>query len=205
MPFPDTMTCPHCGFEYPIQMTKLHYCKYCGTALTEGTCSVCGKVTDHMSKWQPSLCEDCFKVRNRKYQNDKYARHKTRAQELYDAWIAKIKRIPPTYPRLTEKQWMEVCRYFGGCAMCGKEEVSTRHLWIPAKDGGRYCDWNVVPLCEDCMITLQKQRSRLDPFIRVESTCGSRAIRKESLAATKRIMAYLEEKLNNAASKDSGV
>ena len=76
-----------------------------------------------------------------------------RVQELhrrYDAWLEKVKAVPKDYPTLTEAQWLEACRHFDGCARCYSRDIDTRGFFVGAKLGGRYCDWNVIPLCEKC-------------------------------------------------------
>lgn len=61
-----------------------------------------------------------------------------------------MRKVPKNYPTLTEDQWLAACRYFDGCARCHSDEIDTRGFFISAKLGGRYCDWNVIPLCEKC-------------------------------------------------------
>jgi hypothetical protein len=68
----------------------------------------------------------------------------------FEAWKKKISTIPKDYPTLTEEQWMRACRHFNGCAQCGDEDIEARGFFIQFKEGGRYCDWNIIPLCQKC-------------------------------------------------------
>lgn len=110
------------------------------------------------------------------------------------AWIDKITMVPKTYPTLTEKQWLDACCYFGGCAKCGSETIEARGFFIPFELGGRYCDWNVVPLCDVCANELQKCKN---PF-RLAWLRDNRSrsnVRRTQLINT---IEYLEVKLNDA-------
>ena len=73
-----------------------------------------------------------------------------RRRDMFNEWRDLILKIPKNYPTLTEAQWMEAVKYFNGCAICGSESIDTRGYFIPFKSGGRYCDWNVIPMCEKC-------------------------------------------------------
>jgi hypothetical protein len=51
---------------------------------------------------------------------------------------------------MSENEWLSVCAYFEGCAICGEEHIETRQFLVPFKDGGRYASWNILPMCEKC-------------------------------------------------------
>lgn len=71
-------------------------------------------------------------------------------EEQYNEWLKRIAAVPKNYPTLTEEQWMKACRHFNGCAKCGDENIEARGFFISFKNGGRYCDWNIIPLCSRC-------------------------------------------------------
>jgi hypothetical protein len=106
-----------------------------------------------------------------------------RRDAIYAEWKSRIAEVPKDYPPLTEEQWMEVVKHFNGCAMCGSEDISTRGYFVPFKEGGRYCDWNIIPLCEKCATTI---KYKPNPF---------KYKRPKQLMD---IVDYLEEKLNAA-------
>lgn len=69
---------------------------------------------------------------------------------MFNEWQDRISKIPRTCKTLTEDQWIEAVKYFDGCAICGSESIDTRGYFIPFKYGGRYCNWNIIPMCEKC-------------------------------------------------------
>jgi hypothetical protein len=78
------------------------------------------------------------------------AKRDKQLEDQYNDWKARIAKVPKNYPTLTEDQWMAACRHFGGCAQCGSENIEARGFFVAFKDGGRYCDWNVIPMCDRC-------------------------------------------------------
>ena len=72
---------------------------------------------------------------------------------MYD-WLEKLQKLP--FKVMNEEEWLETCRYFGGCAICGNEYIETRHFFIPFEEGGRYAVWNMIPLCGSCAAGLPK-------------------------------------------------
>ena len=106
-----------------------------------------------------SWCRKCYNESNRPYKS-KYAKQRVETREArFDGWLEKVKQVPKNYPTLTEAQWLEACRFFNGCARCNSEDIDTRGFFIVAKLGGRYCDWNVIPLCERCAKTWSTTQS----------------------------------------------
>lgn len=142
----NTKTCKHCGWVYPITQPGTK-CKMCGTPFEIVMCSKCGKPTP-VESMQPGtcMCRSCRNAVERATINRSNAFYR----EVFDDWIAAINAIPRSYGTLTEQQWLDACRYFDGCAKCGSKDIDTRGFFIGAELGGRYCDWNVIPLCEKC-------------------------------------------------------
>ena len=181
----DTKTCSKCGWVVAMRDPS-NYCPVCGTAFEYRICSMCGKVYKMWAR--RSVCKECY----RKYVdvgNGKAMIARRRA--VYAEWLEKVRKVPTDYPKLTEEQWMEAVRHFNGCALCKNESVDTRGYFIPFKDGGRYCDWNVIPLCSDCALTL---KTNLNWFL------GPK--RPEGLVDT---ITYLEVRLNAAIKKSDTV
>ena len=101
-----------------------------------------------------------------------------RVYDRFDAWLELITFVKKPLITLTEAQWLNACRYFNGCAFCESEIIDTRALFIPFKNGGKYCDWNVVPQCQKCanrrilknnpftsMQNYKKDRERLERIV----------------------------------------
>lgn len=142
-------TCKQCGWQQAAEDPSRR-CHGCNAPVTEGICNECGFYCDDLSPRQ-YLCRDCEKDRSK----EKCAR--SREKTMYGAhrnWVADVKKIPTPYSFLTEEQWLSACAHFEGCAFCGAESVDTRAFFIHFKDGGRYCDWNVIPKCSKCATSL---------------------------------------------------
>lgn len=146
----STKACKKCGWIYPITQPG-NTCKVCGELFDVVVCRTCGDIvsgTDKVPKL--NLCKKCHNEAERRHMvkyNEK--RNKQHADQYAD-WLAKVKQVPTDYPTLTEEQWMEACRHFGGCAQCGDENIEARGFFIAFKEGGRYCDWNIIPMCDKC-------------------------------------------------------
>lgn len=142
----NTKTCKFCGWVYPITQPGLR-CKICGQPFDMVRCDICEEVfpVDMMIK-DRVVCKRCKNTRSRRNHSAQMAA----MEKSFNEWLDKIKQVPKNYPTLSEEQWLEACTFFGGCARCGKDDIDTRGFFVGAKLGGRYCDWNIIPLCEKC-------------------------------------------------------
>lgn len=141
-----TKKCDKCGWEVDIQDTSRR-CPVCKTPYEYGICSICKQYIKYY-RHNRTVCKHCYDTVTRK--PDAYANMWKRRREVYAEWCEKIKKVPKTYPTLTNEQWLEAVRHFNGCALCKSSSIDTRAYFIPFKDGGRYCDWNIIPICEEC-------------------------------------------------------
>lgn len=192
----NTKTCKGCGWVYPITQPG-RICRICGTVFDVITCTSCGTPTP-IEKMEvgTSTCKACAAAHDRIVKRQK----RQRQTDAFDEWIARIKSVPSNYPTLTEKQWLEACEFFNGCARCGDKVIDTRGFFVGAELGGRYCDWNIIPLCERCASRWNLSRNA---FITAEKAdyrehCSDY---RECLA---KIINYLGGKLDGA-SKTTGV
>lgn len=108
-----------------------------------------------------------------------------------------IGKLPYPYQTLNEEQWMEACKHFGGCAYCGKDSIDVRSMFIKFKNGGRYCNWNIIPACEQCENALKLTDN---PFIRMDQKYkrGNSTQAKKlgfNLDNLQRIVDYLQSKM----------
>lgn len=176
-----TKTCKKCGWVLDIRDPSTK-CPICKTWFTEGLCRKCGMPVVYYRHGRP-VCKQCYD----KYERDPDAmrRIRQRRRDLYQEWLQRIKKIPKTYPTLTEAQWLKAVRHFNGCALCEHEIVDTRQYFIPFKDGGRYCDWNIIPVCESCALKI-----KLNP--------NYFAIETNKPTGLLNIVDYLEEKIDGA-------
>lgn len=194
----NTRTCKLCGWIYP-QSHKGRYCKICGQPFEEIWCVSCNQLKP--VKDFESLRVVCKKCRRPQLNRSKRA-HWQRLDELFYAWLEKVRKVPKDYPTLTEEQWLVACRHFDGCARCHNKIIDTRGFLISAKLGGRYCDWNVIPLCEKCANTWDLEQSIFMNAERRDHAARSTEYR-ECLA---KIVDYLGGKLDDAirAEEESG-
>lgn len=113
----------------------------------------------------------------------------------FNVWLEKIKAVPKEYPTLTEQQWLDACKFFDGCARCDSHDVDTRGFFVGASLGGRYCDWNVIPLCEKCASTWKLDANAFK-YIYMKSKKRTSSGYFYNL---QKIIEYLGGKLDNAA------
>ena len=193
----STLTCKGCGWVYPPDTTRRR-CRFCGTEFDESTCKICGKFGKLFPKL--TICRECYNrhLRESGTASRLYAKKITKyiknVEDRYTAWLDLINKIPKPYKFLTETQWLEACRFFNGCALCNNKEVTTRGFFIQHSAGGKYCDWNTLPLCEQCATRLNIQPN---PFKRMDKILNrtvntERGMSKEKVEAA---ALYLSSKM----------
>ena len=180
-----TKTCKNCGWVVALRDPS-NYCYICGGMFDKRICSVCGETYDTWAK--RSVCKKCYKNVTKAGHSDALTQ---RRKAVYQEWLDKVKQVPTDYPRLTEKQWMEAVNHFGHCALCKDESIDTRGYFIPFKSGGRYCDWNVIPLCSKCAMAA---KSNYNWFVAPKRPPGLMDI-----------IDYLEVKLDAAIKKSEDI
>lgn len=181
----DTKTCSKCGWVVALHDPS-NYCPVCGEPFPIRVCSICGKTFEYWAK--KTMCKECY----RKYVDvGNNEAMKRRRIAMYNEWLEKIHRIPKDYPPLTEEQWMEAVKHFGHCALCKNESIDTRGYFIPFEKGGRYCDWNVIPLCSECATTMKRN---LNWFLSRKRPAGLTGI-----------IDYLEVRVNAALEKSKNI
>ena len=185
--------CSKCGWE-GAHTYRATLCPVCGTRFVDGPCRVCGEYSKKLVNG--THCVRCYREQYKITEvSREWRKRKRRENEAtYAEWLAKIKSLPSNYPTLTQEQWLEACRYFNGCAFCGAESIDARVYFIPFKEGGRYCNWNIVPACEKCATRIKLLPN---PFAYLE--------RSSERTALQNIAKYLEEKLNAAVEKYTGL
>lgn len=146
----STRTCKGCGWVYPASQTG-NKCRICGTPFDEVVCRVCGKLVSSTDRVPGRLlCKPCHNKEESVHMKTYLTKLNKGFDEKFQDWLALIAQVPKNYHPLTEQEWMRACRFFNGCAQCGNESIDARGFFIKFKDGGRYCDWNIIPLCSKC-------------------------------------------------------
>lgn len=81
--------------------------------------------------------------------------------------------------------------------MCNSDNIDARGFFIPFKEGGQYCNWNVIPLCDKCATRLRVQ---VNPFIKYHTTLNKRlkSTQANADALLDRIVNYLQPRLEEA-------
>jgi hypothetical protein len=186
-------TCKVCGYTVDREK-RTRTCPTCRTVFDENYCICCGCYCTPPDLIKGSYCRDCYDtlVRQPDAKKKSYGKWSNEIISIFDDWMSKVDKVPHSYPSLTEEQWLQACRYFGGCARCGNDDISVRGYFVPFIMGGRYCDWNVIPVCEDCSMSVQQVDTRTDinPF---------KALARKDPEAFYNILNYLGDKLNAAA------
>lgn len=147
--------CSKCGWECPGD-SPARSCPVCRTRFTMGYCYICNEWSDKI--WE-GRCRACRTKQNK----DWHERKSITAEEQFTKWKALLSKQPTN--TLTEDQWLDACRHFGGCAYCGSPEIASRSMFVSFKDGGRYTVWNIIPACETCETLI---KARPNPFNRLD-------------------------------------
>lgn len=165
-------------------------------------CSKCGLDIPTSLCYTRPECKDCGVQKRRVLHsgeanmagNARYLkREKIRDQAKYEVWQEYIAAVPKDYHTLTEEEWNRAVDYFGGlCAFCQENKFVHRGMFMLVDQGGRYCDWNVVPICETCIV---KPKDK-NPFSFMNTVnAGRKSIaytRKYNKKKLTKIIEYLE-------------
>ncbi len=178
-----TKTCKKCGWVMDLY-DPTSRCPICKTKFEQGVCAICGEVKPYYRE-NRNVCKHCYDTVTR-MPKDNLSMY-NRRKDFYKEWLGWVSQVPKDYPTLTEEQWLSAVSHFGKCALCHNELIETRGYFVPFDKGGRYCDWNVIPVCFKCATSMKEEHFSHH--------------RPEGLDD---IVDYLEEKLHAAIGKSSG-
>lgn len=65
---------------------------------------------------------------------------------------------------ITHKHWLEVCGYFKKCAVCAENEIEAKYFLVPFKKEGKYCNYNIIPICLKCRAMIDNTNIKDNPF-----------------------------------------
>lgn len=182
-------------------------------------CSKCGLDIPVPLCYDRPLCQNCVvqiarsntkaiarKKRAAAYKKVYEKRMLRLCQVKFEVWQEWIARVPDDYHTLTEDEWKSVVAYFDNkCAFCQLNDYTVRGMFLTFDQGGRYCDWNVVPLCDVCTVRPKNK----NPFRFMDKIAtGSSAVqhkRQYSKLKLDKIVKYLEPKLLAAARIDYSI
>lgn len=180
-----TKTCEKCGWVLAIQDPKPR-CPICNTRFKVGICYHCKQPVEYYRADRGRMCKHCYDTLSRKPRAMERTRQKYR--DRYKDWLDRVTLVPKDYPSLTEEQWLAAVKHFNGCAFCQSDSIDTRQYFIPYQSGGRYCDWNVIPMCSTCASSIGGYKNFNYNWF----------IKKYNIPGLDKTVEYLEEKLNGA-------
>lgn len=214
--------CQKCGWEYPAA-NGTTTCKFCGGGVyrevgpTPGYCKKCGAYCENIYKYNNHLCSKCnskvvmanlkaspyYRERKNEARVKMHAKWRTQAIKKYEDWLEQLKQV--STHSLTEDEWMQVCRYFNGCALCGADSIDARVYFIQFKEGGKYNACNIIPACEACATDYKKQ---VNPFLLMDiefagSEC-KRINRGQNKKNLQKIVDYLQSKIEEVLNEPAG-
>lgn len=185
------MSCPHCSLplygknaeHYPIRCPKCDSmytsgkanvdfnCSSCGTRIVLRRCVGCGKYLPiseyHKTAQECKLCaKNRLKVWAFENKEDNHLRNKRGIEKMNDKAEARYEvlkeKLALVYKTpMTELEWAETCKYFGGCALCGDPHIEARIFFVPVTDGGNYSRFNMFPVCGTCDLS---RKQLANPF-----------------------------------------
>lgn len=162
-----TKTCEKCGWLYPITHPEKS-CRFCGTPFKKRFCSKCGQYTQCVAT---ALCRPCESKRvmaatssaQSLAKAQRYtAKIRKQREDNFNEWLSMIAKVPKPIRTLVQDEWIRTCIHFEKCAVCKNESIDARAFFIHFSLGGRYAEWNVIPVCERCAITLRRPQN---PFV----------------------------------------
>lgn len=136
----------------------------CGSFVSPLTCKTCGEDKDldeyHDVKEAGRVtkrrsCKPCynFKKTDSAAETVGLSHYRGRRRKVVGNAIEQLEHAiehGKELKHLTEKEWLQTCNHFNGCALCGHEYIEVRLPWINPTIGGRYVKSNVIPVCESC-------------------------------------------------------
>lgn len=188
----NTKKCEKCGWVFPITFTE-RKCRWCGTPFKYDICSECGEFKEI---YRQNKCRECVVMLDCKYKAERRFMAKSNATGKLARWLNSIAKVPKPIRMLTEEEWLEACRYFGKCAICNNDEITTRAFFVPFSMGGRYAAWNIIPMCDHCATEYKKEQN---PFIKYNKKLLAKYTRleKRGLEDINKVFEYLERKLKD--------
>jgi hypothetical protein len=114
------------------------------------------------------------------------------ADKSFADWLEQLGKVKTH--TLTEDEWMEACKHFGGCALCDSDSIDARGYFIRFEDGGKYNACNVIPLCEKCATVLKRQPN---PFRQMHPQINRNLATSRGMSVDKlhKVVDYLQSKL----------
>ena len=212
--------CQKCGWVYPAAY-KANICKFCGGGVyrdvgTEpGYCKKCGAYCENINRYNNKLCSQCnskammlyaksrpdYREKCAEMSNKMWHKYKAEAIKQYEDWLVQLRQL--STHTLTEDEWIQACKYFDGCALCGEKSIDARTYFIQYSEGGRYNACNIVPACDRCATAFKKNKN---PFITMNEvlSVSNSIYRGQSKKNLQKVVDYLRSKIEEAKNEPTG-
>lgn len=178
-------------------------------------CSKCGLDIPTSECYKRAECQNCVVQRVRACCNSAKGRKRiyryrerevVKAEVQLEVWQERIAAVPKDYHTLTEDEWDRVVEHFdGNCAFCQEVPFVYRGMFMTVDQGGRYCDWNMLPVCEQCLIRPKKNKNPFCFMNTASAYYGHKVYKHRRLHSKKKlkkIIQYLEPILLGAMDLD---
>lgn len=180
------LLCTKCGLDMPVEL-----------CYDRPGCQNCSIQRSRAKFYQlPAARQE--EIRNHRNAYKRFTIRRTEAQ--LDVWQHWISKIPKDYHTLTEEEWEKVVEYFDGkCAFCQLNDFTLRGMFLTANQGGRYCNWNVIPVCDVCINRPKNKNPFRFMSKQYTATMSISSLRRYSVKKLRKIVEYLEPILLEAA------
>lgn len=128
--------CPSCS-------EKIRYCTACEYWLPIIDFQLAGG-----GKGYRNRCRDCETIRKRPLAIAWDAKKTAEGQQLQVELTKLLESVQ--FKPMTEAEWLQTCKFFNGCALCGDSHIEVRKFLINFEKGGSYSVGNVLPMCNKC-------------------------------------------------------
>ena len=149
------MKCPNCGktLQQKVIPPGMKLCSKCKETKPLSEFHKLRKAKDGLKP----CCKVCNTGQRLEYPrldaNDYINRATGELQEHISALVA--------MPLITDKEWLDTCRYFRKCALCAEKEITSKHYFVSFMDGGKSSKNNIIPLCSACAEFCRKEISNM--------------------------------------------
>lgn len=178
--------CPKCGWYYPPSSKHLKKCKFCGTIFDAQVCKYCNETFStaeakaysdtpgtFIARICPTCAEQVIKLSRKELNTTKFNTRINcikRLHEMYNTHISFYKKLHTKNTTISRLN-TELVRNYRGCFFC-MSQIDSYRMIIPPADGGRYDEFNVIPLCKECAKMLDYDKNILvaaEPLINKKS------------------------------------
>lgn len=182
--------CTKCGLDMPVEL--------CYERLG---CQKCIVHLARLKQRERSKGPMAGYANSKEYYRARTKRTRRICQLQLEVWQDWVKKVPEDYHPLTEEEWQDALKYFDyKCAFCQLNDFEVRGMFLTVGQGGRYCNWNMIPLCMTCTHRSPNNKNPFRFMNRINtSTKSIGTTRRYSKKKLEKVIKYLEPILLVAA------